>query len=78
MAKAFNSAQEKVLSECPVSYRTIFKRAYTTNRKSLAIKAFCLHCVGYLRAEVTNCSSKGCPLWPHRPYQQGEEDASID
>jgi hypothetical protein len=68
-----NSAQLKVLEETPISYRTIMERAFTTNRKSLAIKAFCLHCVGYLRVEVKNCTSFGCPLHPHRPYRDDKE-----
>jgi hypothetical protein len=34
-----------------------------------AIKAFCLYCTGYLRAEITNCTARQCPLWNYRPYQ---------
>ena len=72
---ALNDHQKAVISEALPSYRTIIERAYTTNRKSLAIKAFCLRCVGYLRNEVRDCTSLGCPLWTHRPYQSdGDEE----
>ena len=72
-----NPRQKAVVSEAPVSYKRIFERAYTTNRKSIAIKAFCLRCVGYLKNEVRDCSATGCPLWTHRPYQSGSlEDES--
>jgi hypothetical protein len=74
VSESLNSEQSAVLAEVPTSYRTIFKKAFTTNRKTLGIKAFCLRCVGYLREDVRNCTAKGCPLWTHRPYQTGEED----
>ena len=31
-----------------------------------AIKEFCLGCSGGVRAEVRNCSTTTCPLWPYR------------
>ena len=40
-----------------------------------AIKAFCLSCVGDSRRDITNCTSRQCPLYPVRPYQKkGEPD----
>ncbi len=42
-----------------------------SNRK-LSINAFCWQCIGELRKEITNCSSKNCPLWHVRPYQAKE------
>jgi hypothetical protein len=42
-----------------------------------AIKAKCAECVGCtveriepgFRSEIRDCTSRGCPLWPFRPYQ---------
>lgn len=68
-----NKWQEKVLDEVPTSYRATFARAYAGNSRNAAIRGFCLRCVGYLRNEVRDCSARGCPLWPYRPYQQDAE-----
>ena len=35
-----------------------------------AIKAFCLECVGWQRAEVTRCTAPACPLWSYRPFRK--------
>ncbi len=35
-----------------------------------AIKAFCIECMGYVRAEVTNCDVIDCPLNLYRPYRK--------
>jgi hypothetical protein len=77
LRKNVNKAQEKVLSECPVSYRRIFERAFNGGSKSAGIRAFCLRCVGYLRNDVRDCTAYGCPLHPYRPYQVDEEDDDI-
>lgn len=61
--------QTAVIEECPSAYRPTMKRAFEGNSKAAAIKAMCLACTGWLRAEVRNCSARGCPLWPYRPYQ---------
>lgn len=34
-----------------------------------AITAFCWLCVGESRKEVTNCTTKNCPLYKVRPWQ---------
>ena len=67
-----NAHQQAVIADAPSVYRTIFIKAYTTGSKSAGIKAFCLHCVGYTREDIRNCTSYGCPLYPHRPYQDEE------
>lgn len=33
-----------------------------------AIKAMCLECVGYIRADVASCQITDCPLHKYRPY----------
>jgi hypothetical protein len=77
MSQTLNKGQLSVLDEVPVSYRATFNRAYSTNSRNAAIRAFCLRCVGYLREDVRNCTAQGCPLWTHRPYQSDlEEEAA--
>jgi hypothetical protein len=65
------AARERMLSQCPTLFTGIFARAYggaASPRE--AIKAKCLECIGFERAEITRCTSWGCPLWPYRPYQK--------
>jgi hypothetical protein len=31
-------------------------------------------CVGYVRADVRNCSSLACPLYEYRPFQTSDAD----
>lgn len=77
MVKTLNSWQQALIAECPASpTRRTLLRAFTTNSKSAGIKGFCLACVGFLRNDVRDCTSKGCPLWPHRPYQAADEAES--
>lgn len=53
--------------DVPPLYRGIAEAAKTSRAASL--KLFCLECVGYVRADVTNCTARQCPLHPWRPYQ---------
>ena len=53
--------------DIPVLYQDCYRRAKTS--KAAALKAMCQECVGYVRAEVTQCTDEGCPLYVHRPYQ---------
>lgn len=65
--------QQTATTEAPASYRATFERAYSGKSKAAGIKAFCLQCVGFLRNEVRDCSARGCPLHPYRPYQQDDD-----
>ena len=43
-----------------------------------AIKIFCIECVGCgsgYRAFIRDCTDKGCPLYPWRPYKEKERPA---
>lgn len=65
------------VSQTPLLYQAGLRRAYAgTASPRSAIKAFCLQCVGEVRADVTNCLAYGCPLWTYRPYQAGEDEES--
>ncbi len=65
--------QQAVKNQAPASYHGTLERAYSGRSKAAGIKAFCLQCVGFLRNEVRDCSARGCPLHPYRPYQQGRD-----
>lgn len=70
---SLNPSQRVVVDDAPTSYRGTLERAFSGKSKAAGIKAFCLRCVGYVRNDVRDCTSRGCPLWPYRPYQQGDE-----
>jgi len=49
------------------------KKAQRKVTPIMAIKAFCLSCVGDVRADITSCSAKQCPLYGLRPYQRSSD-----
>lgn len=65
-----NEEQTKHLAAVPTSAVRIIERAYSrVGGRANAIKAMCLHCTGYSRRDVRDCTSTICPLAPWRPYQ---------
>ena len=49
-----------------------YLQAMTTSSRAVAIKAFCIECMGYdagFAESIRNCSDRGCPLYNHRPFQ---------
>ena len=58
-------------------YREPYLRT-TTGKASprAAIKAHCLECMGWVRAEIPVCTSTACPLYAYRPYRS--KGASLD
>jgi hypothetical protein len=76
--ETMNEQQQKRLAVMPTSMRGTYLKAIGQHdvlgekkpaSKAKAIHAQCDECSGYDRATVRSCTSKGCPLWPHRPYQ---------
>ena len=62
--------RETYINEAPLLYRPMLRRAFDgTARKSDAIKAKCLACTGFVRADVAACTSELCELHAYRPYQ---------
>jgi hypothetical protein len=58
------------LAGIPVSAKGIVTRAMgKTGGRSNAIKAKCLDCSGWDRAEIADCLVLTCPLHPWRPFQ---------
>lgn len=63
----------------PQTSRALYQKALNgTCSPRQAIKAFCLRCVGYLRADVSNCTATHCPLHRYRPFQKGAADPDGD
>lgn len=58
----------------PKVHRGLFARA--PRSRASAIKAMCLQCVGFARADVRACSDTTCPLHSWRPYQLKESPDS--
>jgi hypothetical protein len=62
---------DKNLATLPVIYQKVALDAHNgTCSPRSAIKAKCLECVGYVRADITNCTAPTCALYQYRPYQK--------
>lgn len=61
---------DKYLAGIPVSAAGVVKRAFAgSGSPRNAIKAKCLSCANWDRAEIADCLVITCPLRPWRPYQ---------
>lgn len=40
----------------------------------MAIKNFCMGCVGGIRKDIRECTAPQCPLYIYRPYQNGDDE----
>jgi hypothetical protein len=69
-----STAREHAIKQAPPSARNVMKRAYSGASRTAGVKAMCLMCVGYVRADVRNCSSLACPLYEYRPFQTSDAD----
>jgi hypothetical protein len=65
-----------VLEKEASSIVNAYKVAMDGRSRALAVKVFCIMCVGYVRQEVRLCSSPECPLYPYRPFQTEAEEES--
>ena len=65
-----NVSIKKRLSEMPESCQNNYRRAMSGKSKAAGIKAFCLECMGWDRAEVRRCETKTCPLFLYRPFRK--------
>ena len=72
-----NQQQKEQIEDSGLLYRNIMRRAFEgKSSPRAAIKAFCLHCTGYVRKDVADCTALACPLFAYRPYQ--DKDARLD
>ncbi len=58
-----------VLNRVPPLYRQIYKQAMTGRSRRMAVRAFCLECMGWSANEVRDCTAPYCPLYPYRLLQ---------
>lgn len=58
------------LSTVPASQRSTFERAFAGKSRAAAIRAKCLDCCHFSRAEVAACAVIACPLHPVRPFRE--------
>jgi hypothetical protein len=66
--------QSEELAQAPPSAQATLSRAFSGSASPRgAIKAFCLQCVGFVRADVKNCTARACALHAYRPFQ-GDSD----
>ena len=71
------------VSQIPVKFRGLYRRAMTGKSRKAAIRAHCLMCVGWVAEEVVLCTAKTCPLHPYRlvseahKARQNRETATI-
>lgn len=66
--------RKETIADASPLYRSIVEKALDgTCSPRGAIKAFCLRCTGYVRADVAGCTAYNCPLHKFRPYQGNEE-----
>lgn len=57
-------------NEVPVKYRKLYDKAMAGHNRTAALKLNCLQCVGWLKEEVRNCTSRNdCFLWLYRPFR---------
>jgi len=62
-------AQMATVATIPPHFRLAYVKGCKGSR-AMAIKAFCLECLGYERSAIRDCPSGGCALWAFRPYQR--------
>lgn len=64
--------RERYMASVPAKYRGIAERAFAgQGSKGNAIKAKCLDCTSYVRADIEHCRVVLCPLYEFRPRSEG-------
>ncbi len=61
------------LAVMPETCRNGYLRAIIGRSPTAAIKAHCLQCVSYVRAEIRECADGACSLYPYRPFKRGQK-----
>ena len=60
------------------SAETAFREAFAGKSLAAAIKAKCVQCSCWQRAEITLCKVEACALWRYRPFQGAKVEANPD
>jgi hypothetical protein len=53
----------------PRQYRKVYDTAMSGRSLRAAVNSQCIECMGYDLAEVKQCCSPQCPLFPYRPLR---------
>jgi len=61
--------QIRYINTLPFSYRQVTRKAMEGTSLRAAIKAKCLDCCCWQRAEIADCRVPNCALYPYRPYK---------
>lgn len=59
-------ARTRRYSTVPPHLRGLYRRAWGDKSRKSAIRAMCVECMGYARADVERCTSLACPLYGYR------------
>lgn len=62
-------------STIPPHLRGLYRRAWGDKSRKSAIRAMCVECMGYARADVERCTSLACPLYGYRMTRSVGEPA---
>lgn len=74
-----DNRQRDYINTVPTSAVGIIERAFSkTAPRSNAIKAKCLSCTNFERAEVRNCTVTICPLHAYRPFQVKVDSSRVE
>lgn len=68
--------QQNYLKSIPERFVPLFERVFTNSGRAPvkdAMRANCLACAHFDVDTIRNCSSKECPTYHFRPYQNGGE-----
>lgn len=57
------------IKNAPPSQAPTFQRAFSGRSLAAGVKAKCLECCCFDRAEIRDCLVLTCPLWAYRPFQ---------
>ena len=64
--KRRREAQEQFRQDMPQKYRGMYDKATNGRSRSMAIRTFCLYCMGWSPNEVEKCTALGCPMYKWR------------
>jgi hypothetical protein len=65
------AAQVKRLAQWSPKRHSAIKRLWQgVGSRPLAVRMFCLECVGEDTSAITECADRCCPLWHFRPFQR--------
>lgn len=67
-----NEKQEQWLARIPKVYQQNYETAISGKSRAGGVKAKCLDCCCWQRAEISCCPVETCPLHPYRPYTSPE------